>query len=117
MFDAIPSSVFLVSELEAVATAGVFQRRRAIDGKHGAIDVVFRATPRRSRTKEPWLSSVRAPYGAIRSFSDRSQRTVSTTRHRAESRSRRLQRDSNFDRLPALDRPSVPCYGRWIALV
>jgi hypothetical protein len=33
--------VFLVSELEATSTAGVFQRRRAIDEKHGVIAIVF----------------------------------------------------------------------------
>ena len=52
MFDAIPRSVFLVSELEAVATAGVFQRRRAIDGKHGVIDVVFLAQLREEAVRK-----------------------------------------------------------------
>jgi len=33
--------MFFVSEIEAVATAGVFQRVRAVDEKHGIVNVVF----------------------------------------------------------------------------
>ena len=40
-FDAVSISVAFVSEIEAVTAAGVFQRVRAIDEKHGVVYVVF----------------------------------------------------------------------------
>jgi len=35
--------VFFVSEIEAVPTAGVFQRVRAVDEKHRVVNIVFLA--------------------------------------------------------------------------
>ena len=42
-FDAVSISVVFVAEIEAVTRAGVFQRCRAVDEKHGVVDVVFLA--------------------------------------------------------------------------
>jgi len=41
MFDAVAISVAFISGIEAVTVAGVFQRCRAVDEKHGVDDVVF----------------------------------------------------------------------------
>jgi len=41
IFDAVAISVAFVSEIEAVAAAGVVQWVRAIDEKHCVVDVVF----------------------------------------------------------------------------
>jgi hypothetical protein len=41
MFDAVPISVALTSEIEAVATASVVQRVRTVDQKHSVVNVVF----------------------------------------------------------------------------
>jgi hypothetical protein len=43
MFYAVPISMLFVSEIEAVTTAGVFQRVRAVNEKHGIVNVVFLA--------------------------------------------------------------------------
>jgi hypothetical protein len=41
-----------VSEIEAVSVTGVFQRARAIDEKHGVIDVVFLAEVGKERVSD-----------------------------------------------------------------
>ena len=44
--------MFLVSELEAVSTTGVFQRCCTIDEKHGVLDVVFLTELRKEPVRE-----------------------------------------------------------------
>ena len=51
-FDAVAISVAFVAEIEAVTGAGVFQRRRTVDKKHGVVDVVFLAQFREERVSE-----------------------------------------------------------------
>lgn len=43
MFNVVSISVFFTSEIEAVTTAGVFQRVQAVDEKDGVVNVVFLA--------------------------------------------------------------------------
>lgn len=43
MFDSIPISTLLLSEVEAVSLTGVFQQRDSIDEKHGMFYIVLLA--------------------------------------------------------------------------
>ena len=43
MFDAVAISVAFGAEIEAVTVAGVFQRGRTVDEKHGVVDIMFLA--------------------------------------------------------------------------
>jgi hypothetical protein len=51
-FDTVPISVALVSEIGAASLAGVFQRGRAIDEKHGVVGGVFLAEFSEERMSE-----------------------------------------------------------------
>jgi len=52
IFDAVTISVAVVSEIEAISLAGVFQRGSAIDENHSIVDGVFLAKFGKERVSE-----------------------------------------------------------------